>query len=123
MGAVDLGQVVPEFDDDIVRTVRGAHAPGALVGEILYGKGDVAVGPVGYTNPLALPPYRGGGNSVGLRGTANGGIRSVVLPPVVAARVKAVQQGRRERVVVTQAIHVRLVVARIARQRNGERGS
>ena len=112
--ADNLGHVVPEFDDDIVRTVRGADTPTGHVGKILYGKVEVAIGPVGYANALLFPPRRHGGNSVALGGAFIGAIRSVVLPPVVAARVEAVQPGRRQRVVVTEAINVRAVVAGIA---------
>src|SRR5207248_1040922 len=69
MGAVNLGHVVTEFDDDVVRTVRGSPTPLLKVGKILHGKVEVAVGPVGYAYPPILPPHRLGGNSVALRRT------------------------------------------------------
>src|SRR5262249_674953 len=118
VGAVNLGHVVPEFNDDIVRTVWRAHAPRGGVGKHDDGKVGVAVGIIGYANPLLFPTHRRGRNSVPLRRILIGRIRPVVLPPVVAARVKTVQQSRRDGVVVTEAINVRSVVPRIAAQRN-----
>ena len=106
VGAANLGHVVPEFDDDIVRTVGRAHAPGGGVGKHDYGKVHVAVGKVGYTNPLLFPAHRSGGNSVALRRIFKSRIRAVVLPPVVAAGVETVQQSGRDGVVVTDAINV-----------------
>ena len=47
----------------------------------------------------------------------------MVLPPVVAARVEAVQPGRGDGVVVADAINIRAIVPRIARQRNRQSGS
>src|SRR5215467_10151980 len=114
--SVNLGHVVPEFHHDIVRTVRGANTPGAEIGKIFYRKSVAAVGPVGYANPLALPVSGLGGKAVGLRGARKGRIRSVILPPVVSARIEAVQQGWRDRVVVAEAINVGLVVPGIARK-------
>src|SRR5262249_51113512 len=47
VGAVHLGHVVPEFDDDVIGTVRSAYSPGGgPVVKILDRKVEVAVRPV-----------------------------------------------------------------------------
>src|ERR1041385_1271010 len=121
---VDLGHIIPEFDHDVIRSVRGADPPGrGSVVEILDREIQVAVGPVGYADPLIFPTRRLSRNAVALWCILKCRIRPVILAPIVATRVKAVQPRRGESVVVAEAINIRAVVSWIARKWNRQRGS